>query len=308
MTGFLNAAYFAVLNSEALDEVICSPLTGTDGKGTLGKAVLVLSFMVTAYFSATTAFLHTLLTVVRCINISSPFYRVGRTRVKVAIATYLTLVALSVLADTSYFLYRSYGGEPDVTERWIYFSIFVRVPSFVKLNMIEDGSNKWNFPLHLLLDLAIPYVLPSLICIVCLGILVYAVTTRQQAPRIPRGEARRTQHHITFTVTMLTALFVVCNSFQMGLIGLMKYNNSKGIASVWPPTTLAIALCIVPLLNSSLDPFIFIMRSKALKNYINTSFRRISLHRAVLTASKEEEKSGNSFGKGKRVKINISTV
>ena len=73
IAGFFNAQYFSILKSKDLSDIICLPL----GAGTASlteKLFIIISYILTAYFSVTTAFLHTTLTVVRCISLSMPFY------------------------------------------------------------------------------------------------------------------------------------------------------------------------------------------------------------------------------------------
>lgn len=270
--GFLNAGHFIILNSSSLHEIICSPLS--DSLELLDKKLLLfLSYFLTAYLSVTSAFLHTLLTVVRCINISFPFYRLDLERIRRILYFYLLVMGLLVIVDISYIFYISYTTPPRNMESYFYYMVFVRVVSVVKLLLIEHGWSEAGFAVHAALDLIVPFVLPCLVCSVCLGVLVYALMWRRhleiENSRVKRRcESVRSQYHITGTIALLTAHFVLCNTVLTIIILLQRYFNSKGTSKMWHGKAAAAAFCLVPLFNSAINPLIFISRSSALKQYI----------------------------------------
>ena len=270
IAGFLNAGHFAVLNSDDLHDVICLTLPQS-GHVLDKKLVMLLSYLLTAYLSVTSAFLHTLLTVVRCINISLPFHHIALGHIKRALYSYLAVMILMILAEISYILYTSYTGPAQVTESYFYYIIFVRLVSLVKLQMIEGGHGELSFDLHVALDLVVPFVLPCLICTVCLVVLVYTLIWRRRGG-VNKRESVRSQYHITGTITLLTAHFVFCNSILVVVIILQRHFNSVGASQSWHGKAAAVAFCLVPLFNAAINPLIFISRSKSLKAYIKDCF------------------------------------
>ena len=272
--GFLNAGHFAILNSDDLHDVICVPLSR--GTHVLDKKlVMLLSYLFTAYLTVTSAFLHTMLTVVRCLNITLPFYQPILGQIKRALYFYLCVMGLMVLGEITYVVYTSLTSPGEFTESYFYYIVFVRLVSLVKLEMIASGASSLTFRLHVGLDLVLPFVLPCLICTICLVVLVYKLVWRRRAvPALSgnKNESVRSHYHITGTVTLLTAHFVFCNSVLVVIVILQKHFNSLGRSLGWHGKAAAVAFCIVPLFNAAINPLIFISRSSALKAYIRSRF------------------------------------
>ena len=269
-TGFLNAGYFAILVSDSLKGVICEK----EGYHFL-RFIMVTSYLCTAFFSNTTVFLHTVLTVVRCINISAPFYQPWLGLIKAVLACYLGFMFAFLSIETVVFLVT--GG---FTEQYFYYALFVRFTMFTKWLLIHSQGNL-VFYLHIILDLVIPFVVPCVICSVCLVILVYTLTIRaSHAP--PAGGQAHTQNHITRTVTLLTALFVLCNSVHMTLICLQRVMNITHSTDMHSGKAMFLVSCMVPLFNSAVNALIFILRSESLFAFLRTSFRTFNFHKDMI--------------------------
>ena len=271
VTGFLNAGHFAVLNSEDLHDVMCVPLSR--GLHVLDKKlVMMLSYLFTAYLTVTSAFLHTMLTVIRCLNISLPFYQPALGQIKRALFLYLCVMGAMVVGEMTYVVYTGLRSSGQFTEGYFYYIVFVRLVSLVKLEMIASGASALTFRFHVALDLVLPFVLPCFICTMCLVVLVYKLVWRRRraGPAVSsnKNESVRSHHHITGTVTLLTAHFVFCNSVLVVIVVLQKHFNSLGRSLGWHGKAAAVAFCIVPLFNAAINPLIFISRSGALKAYI----------------------------------------
>ena len=273
VTGFLTAGNFTVLQSDSLNDVLCLPLNNTSGPVILRRILLILSSSTSAFMSSATAFLHTLLTVIRCINISFPFHVVSLINIKRIYWTYLLINASVMLADICYTFLGNHQ-KAFSSEHYFYYVIFVRVVSLVKYDMMTRGSSTLNFWLHLVFDLFVPFALPCLICMLCLALLVWALNFQKTSADINQTKLNaETQRHITKTIAMLAALFVICNSFYITVIVLQRYFNSQHSTQEWHGKAATLGFCLVPLFNSAVNPLIFICRSTNLKRFTGYPFK-----------------------------------
>ena len=286
ITGFLNGGYFAILRSDTLTQTLCLPLTDTSSGHVISqRLVLILSSSLSAFMSSATAFLHTLLTVVRCINIVSPFYDVRVESVKRVYWLYLLVIAAVMIADFSYTFYGNYKTELSA-ESYFYYVIFVRVLSLVKNGMMKRGSSDLTFWLHLVFDLCIPFALPCLVCIVCLAVLVWALNFDKKSPSINHSrDNAASQRRITRTIAMLAAVFVACNSFYITVIAMQRYFNKQQSTQKWHGKAATLGFCLIPLLNSALNPFIFICRSKTLKKFTGAPFNVSKFNKLISSSN-----------------------
>ena len=211
------------------------------------------------------------LAVVRTINILLPFYTVNRR------ALYCVIVAYQVawLPLLVYECFSVYMVWPRIETRVYYLFISRMVGGEVIFYLDEHWkflSNATQTSVPLFLCVGVPFVLPSVICLVC------AVT---QVVALHRGtmssKGRVTNRRITITVVMLTAAFTVCNSAGF-LVVFSVLHLSPDLAKIkrWELYMTFISGTMLPVINSLLNPLILISRGERLRQYFANIYSRPS--------------------------------
>lgn len=160
-------------------------------------------------------FYNVVLAVSRTIMIRRPFHQI---RIK-AVMGVCVAYGLIWVALATYDIYNSYFIYQDFSR-----SVYYRFP-VVGMEIIHAilGNDIWPGAGHffLVLFLVVPFLLPVLITLVTCVIQVFSLHS-------PNVVTNKNQRHVTITVILMSALFVVCNSAFSVYILLYAYSSMSG--------------------------------------------------------------------------------
>ena len=134
----------------------------------------------------------------------------------------------------------------------------------------EGSSPVYQF----LVYVGVPFLLPTLLCIACMGVNVRCLLKRR-AGTVHVLNPNKTNKHITVTILLLTSLFVVCNSFFIAVFyGSYIWTKESHPTHSADSYLLYFTVNIVPFLNSALTPVILIVRGRSLNRFVRGVFWR----------------------------------
>ena len=226
-----------------------------------------VTFCISAVTSLIPVFISVTLAVVRTINIIKPIYVINRKMLYGLIISYQA-VWLPLMAFECYNLYRS----PSVHfEERFYLLIVSRMVGAEAIYEIKGGGEP-AASVYLSVAVGIPFVLPSVICAVCAAVQIYSLVRSSEIGSVCYIRNRR----ITMTVTQLTSVFIVCNTFGFvaGFISVIMVPVTKNseVTTFWL-YLIFVATTIGPFINSAINPIILITRGRTLKKYASEIYK-----------------------------------
>ena len=222
---------------------------------------------------ALSVFFNMVLAVLRTIKISFPFHQVDVGALKIAMGLVISFLVLFSVVDIWEDIDNTFYDE---FLPWIFLWDNV-VVAFVGHNMSDWFTYDLNihFKSRIFQDLlaGLLYLVPICVVLVCL-VIQFLVTRLRARARDPDQPLVTDWSHVNTTVSLLSAVFLFCNS---GIVILQLYyrgswrriNNSfaMSVRSLMISTTL-------PLLNSLLTPLIILSRSRELRGNVIMMIRR----------------------------------
>jgi len=210
-------------------------------------------------------FLNLSIAIVRTINISWPFYRMGVMVLVVSTCVY----TLGWMVFTSWQISR-FHYDFSLIEDYIF------EPGQHQALFTIDATRETEC-LRTILFLALPFILPSLVVIVCMVLQIKAILRTQP----DRTANTVTQRKITITIFLLTALFFVCNTLYLcwPIVHCSKLLSTE-ISDFSKEHRLLMmkymtgVMC--PLLNAAFNPVILIVRGEALISFLKRKLTSVS--------------------------------
>ena len=210
-------------------------------------------FFLTSITARLSAFLNTVLAVVRTLNITLPFYHIRSRRIMISIVCYM-------LGWVPIIVYEVYYYFVEDLKRWpqqIYDKLVTLPTAGNALVVIGTSANfTGSKDVVLWLGVGIPFLLPSIIAVLCLCLQSYTLLKNNVAE-----DQRITDHNraVTVTILQLTVLFCICNSAFIifaKFMDLFTQNLTRESTSKMEYVTST----MFPMLNSAINPMILLYR------------------------------------------------
>ena len=238
--------------------------------------VMGMMYMLGAVAFHVSAFYNVLLAVCRTVSLVSPFmeFRLGWLY---ACALGYPVLWLVLAVYEVFSVYTNYPAPVDRIN-------FLLLAPLCGSELIYNAAPNFPGAAYFIILLGIPYVLPSLVCLVCCVVALH--TLQQGGGRVSVHSAsikdNRTRCHTrsraTVTILQLSAAFFVCNTIYFTTELTLQVVDPSLME--WESYLVYSTANILPLLNSVINPAILIKRGTQLRSFIrgmlNVSRRRIS--------------------------------
>jgi hypothetical protein len=221
----------------------------------------VFGFTLISLCYKSSIFYNVVLAVSRTVVILRPFHQI---KVKLAIAT-CVIYGLACIGVAGYDVHKAYMVYKDFSFTVYYISPVLGAEIMYLLLASKAPKEVQNFVRALLL--VVPYLLPVLITLVTSILQVISLHS-------PNLVTSNNQRHVTITIVLMSALFVVCNSAFSVFILIYYYRNASQSGDLFVVFTMTFGT-VLPILNAALNPVIIISRSKGLREGFLARVRRI---------------------------------
>ena len=217
--------------------------------------LFVLSYSLLSLFSYNCSiFFNLVLTIVKTIHLSNPFYQLQTGAIKTALVVVSLLILIVCIADV--FCYWKLFSTPfpdwnPCALQWIYVSSIAFIGEGVLLYI---AANVQNYSYYILL--CSQYVLPSLVVLVCMCIQVYFI----KKMAVLTHDTRDSVHRAHYTVLLVSLSFFVCTC---------AYTTNVLLVSEYVTKAYVIPLDMVdrftlPLLNCSIFLLILVIHRSSI--------------------------------------------
>ena len=217
-------------------------------------------FIITVYITLqccnrASLFYNTMLTVVRTINITRPFYYIEKRILIVFAILYPVLWVVIIIIDSLL--------EPHSIPNCI-FAVFPGwnlIFAFGDLNVYYD----YYYVLSVILFMFIPLFLPATIALVSAVIQIHSILK----PSIISPSTIK-ERHMTVTIIILTMLCLVCNIPYTVLLVYIQFSDALTTNLTWfNLLALYYSLCtLLPFIQALLNPVFLISRGAALRQFV----------------------------------------
>ena len=241
---------------------------------TFVSVVLTMTSLLSSVSFHVSVFYNVLLAVCRTITLASPFFSF-HLKILYAVSAFYPVLMIML---TLYEVISVYSNYPALVDR----VMFLLISPLMGSEMINNYYPTFSDLGYFLLLLGIPFVLPSLICLVCcICAAIFLKKNSRNDPRIQytgtsfasktglksqKKINRSTNSRATVTILELSATFFICNTL---------YFTTEFTLQAWNPEQLPhetylvyVAANFLPFLNSLINPLILIYRGANLRTYI----------------------------------------
>ena len=237
---------------------------------------LVIHTVMSLLGYASSVFLNMILAVLRTVKISFPFHQVKVGVLKIVIALFFGVLVLFCAADVWSVVV---DGGTDCPWHWYYMWENV-VLAFIGHNLCLF-LEQWvgmitNYQVMIAnYQVGLLYLAPIGVVMVCL-LVQFSITRIRTRARNPDHPVVTDWSHVNTTVSILSAVFLVCNS---GIAVLQIYfQHYNGIENMENPFAFLVCELMIsttlPLMNALLTPLIMISRSQELRGKVMMMIRR----------------------------------
>ena len=241
---------------------------------TLVSVFLTVTYILSAVSFHVSVFYNVLLVLCRTVTLASPFFHFRLAIIYTISAFYPLLWFILAVYD----VIEVYLNDSDVATR----VLFLLISPLCGSEMIYNLDDSFNDLGYYVLLLGIPFVLPSLICLVCCVIAFstliinskknsvikrHNVKVAENVKRFVRRRHYKRYARATVTILQLSIVFFMCNTV---------YFITEFTLQAWNPEKLLdhenylvyTAANILPFLNSAINPAIFIKRGTKLQHFV----------------------------------------
>ena len=198
----------------------------------------------------------------------NPFYRVNR-RVLLCLLAALPLLYLIVTIYELYF-YRAESYFALFSYLVIFPAVGASLTWSINMKLEELSLNPLPEYSHVIVSLLLPFVLPSLVSVVCFAIQARRLLRKSEVGISVSKANQAKQRDISLTILLLTITFFVCNTtfftttlvLIFGLEDWERQYNNKMVTLMYFTST------VLPFINSLINPIIFLGRGATLRQYI----------------------------------------
>ena len=229
-------------------------------------AIFSVTFKVSVFLNLTVAS-------ARTINIIQPFYRINNRAWVIAVAVYILGWTIFTVVQISL--------EEAPRDISVYDAYLFSPGQYQIMNRFYTGGNSKDECRNVSLFIGLPYLLPSIIVVVCMVVQAYTLMYTFQPEKSTNTDVQR---RITVTIFMMTVLFFVCNTvyvvypitycrdiFQEKGFDSEAYFDEERKKYMWR----FLMGVVAPFVNAAFNPLILIARGSALKAAIRENARGI---------------------------------
>ena len=239
----------------------------------------LVTYFVTQFSKHISVFMNLVLSFIRTYHVMCPTRAVSRQVLSLTVGLFslltATVLSLVLFYFTRLLLDISYGDTVQLIFSMCYNKIF-RAYVAVLVHLQAAGDDKLINTLFII----VPYVLPSVFCLVCCCVFVWSLYSK---PTLSDRVTKRNRHIVT-TVLILTVIFVVCCSTLIVVWIYYDKFEEGGPSSLRTAAYVQYTIYnLLPILNSALNPVVLIVRGRTLRNFVlsrwshsllSTTFRR----------------------------------
>ena len=265
-----------------------------------------LTYFTTLVTFRLSAFVSLTFSVIRTINILSPFKRIRKRAVCIAIAIYLailvtmSLVEIGLLKDWQ----RGQKSRRFMTDH------FFRPGSlnslFHRTSELVDESKLVNF-CSISGVSTLPILLPALLALAATLVQIYVLLTPKKI-NMGQKETENTKKKVSITIAIISSLFFICSIFMIALPLTSCVKGLKGMDLSEKGLLLYLSMYIPMFLNAALNPLILTIRGEQLNEYIRS---KVGMRRRGLEGDECSMRNlGNGLGGGKArpERISVDTI
>ena len=228
--------------------------------------VAVISYFCTIIFFRLSAFVSLLFSVIRTMNIISPFTRIKKRVVMVCILCYIGIWISVFLVELVLFSTQNSQSSVDFFKQTFYEPGLLKSIQHESTGKALQSRDMFIWALFLTI---IPITLPAVIAVVLTGFQVfYLVRTDGQSATEKSGARKNRQ--VEITIIMITLLFFVCSSFVLlqPIYWADRINSPIEKLDARDQYLLFYIFGYVPMfVNAALNPAILILRGENLRRY-----------------------------------------
>ena len=236
------------------------------------KILLPILYFLTSLTARVSVFLSTMIAVVRTLNITLPTYRTNKKLVVFALMFCVVWWLVFLSGDMIY--YKTQLDKSPLTFLFMFnFYLTVPTPGHYFTEKIFQGMGIPLFSESLgiysfLLYTGIPFVLPTLVCILCMCIQIWHLATKG----LQNGNNQQFKKDITITILLLTSVFTICNVLYVTVV------FAKRVSGIYTGSEyLEYSLKnMLPYVNSLLNPIILIIRGSSLRTFVKNKIQNIT--------------------------------
>ena len=247
-----------------------------------GESIVLYWLVFLTYFTTMitfrlSAFVSLTFSVIRTINILSPFRKINVKAVCLAIAVYFTLLlALTlfeiVLLETNRIKTEGEFGAFMVSHFYRPSSLnqlFIQVSNLVNGEMIIESISfcavSWVSVL--------PNLLPAAIALVATFVQIYMLMRKDVTIQNTQNNAENKKKRVSITIAIISSFFFFCSLFSLALPITSCYSRLAAMDLQRKQLILYMSLYMSMFLNATLNPLILIIRGEKLNIYIRNKLR-----------------------------------
>ena len=234
----------------------------------LADLFLRLLFIVVQAMTRSSLFYNTVLSVIRTINITRPFYQLKKKTVILCLISYPILWFVAIAIDVCL------AGNMYVE------TVFVNYPGFGTTRALQrlrhyrlpDVSKKVMYFGVITVFMAIPYALPAIIQLVCAFLQIFSILKPTvSSPSIVK------ERYMTVTIILLTIICLVCNvpyTAACFYYTIHWATTGEYFETKHPLLFLQLSYTLntlLPFINALLNPMTLIVRGAALRGFVRES-------------------------------------
>lgn len=220
------------------------------------------------------AFYSLVLAVVRTINIMLPFYNVRKGAVRIAAVGY-PIVCFFAFVFYDIYSYVQASIEGGSYQHYLYEFVYVPINGKVLAYKVRDSTNNtnagWIAWAYGSIILGIPFILPTVICLVCLAIQVQELL---KTKNLCNEKMQKDYRKMTVTILQLTALYVACNiSFSIYywaefdvLLASKNVEGSQGRKDDILDASYGVCI-LIPIIGAAVEPII-LLNGSSIRRYV----------------------------------------
>ena len=235
------------------------------------ETLLPILYFLTALTVRVSIFLSTMIAVVRTLNITLPTYRTNKKLVVTALTFCVVWWLVWLSGDIVY--YKSLlNKSPLIFPYLVNFYLTVPTPGHYFTEKTFRGLgieifNQDNGFQSFLLYTGIPLVLPTLVCLACMCVQIWHLTTKG----VRVGNNQQFKKDITITILLLTTVLTICNFLYVALL----LPRLSGVYTT-DNYLLYFTKNMLPYINSLLNPIILISRGSSLRTYVKDRIQNVT--------------------------------
>ena len=216
------------------------------------SGLFVLSYSLLSLFSYNCSiFFNLVLTIVKTIHLSNPFYRLQTVAIKTALVV-VPLLILIVCAADAFFFWKSFSSlDGKCALQWFY----VDDITFIGEGVVLYIATLAYVQIYLDLSLCIQYGLPSLVVLVCMCIQVYFI----KKMALLTHDTRDSVHRAHYTVLLVSLSFFI-STCAYTIYVLVHHHATPFFISLG-----IVAKFTLPLLNCIIFLLILLIRRRSIR-------------------------------------------